>query len=289
MQTDMTHDYEVIGICFQVTSKCNLKCPICFVELNKYTSQDYDYNVEIINKLKNFGVKKINFTGGEALTYKHIIELATYTKKLGIKSALSTNGILLKEQHLNCFDEISISVDAIEQEVTNLHRTSQCRNEIIIKSLELSLLPYKKAIFEIATVVTNKNINQLYKILNIINKYSIKKWKLYQYSSLIQKENAFSKFKINTEEFYDAVQKIQMQIDIYNLNIEIDYRYAANAALNSYITVFPDGSLALSDNNKYKIIGHILSIQTKHEFYKLLKINNFNFKGHKKRHFRDVQ
>jgi radical SAM protein with 4Fe4S-binding SPASM domain len=110
---------EIPIVVWNCTSKCNLHCVHC------YSNSDDDDPTGIltteqaksfINDLAEFGVPVILFSGGEPLLRKDILELASFAKERGIRTALSTNGTLIAAETADklkdaSFAEVGISLD----------------------------------------------------------------------------------------------------------------------------------------------------------------------------------
>ncbi len=110
---------EIPIVVWNCTSKCNLHCVHC------YSNSDDDDPTGIltteqaksfINDLAEFGVPVILFSGGEPLLRKDILELASFAKERGIRTALSTNGTLIAAETADKlkdagFAEVGISLD----------------------------------------------------------------------------------------------------------------------------------------------------------------------------------
>jgi MoaA/NifB/PqqE/SkfB family radical SAM enzyme len=115
-----------ISVNYHFTRKCNLKCGFCF-----HTSKtSYILSPEEAKRglklLKNAGMKKINFAGGEPFLYKPFLgELIKYCKEdLKIeKLSIITNGTLVTENFLKTYQkfisEMKESMDNANQKVIN--------------------------------------------------------------------------------------------------------------------------------------------------------------------------
>jgi len=103
------------------TRRCNLRCIHCYSD-----SHDEDYSGEMtteeaksfLQDLSDFSVPVILFSGGEPLLREDIFELAHFSKELGIRPVLSTNGTLIREGVIEKigevgFGEVGISIDGI--------------------------------------------------------------------------------------------------------------------------------------------------------------------------------
>ena len=92
-------------VCIEVTTCCNSKCEFCYNK-NSFSKNgrksEYlptDKIKEMIDIIKNAGINRIRFTGGEPLTREDIFELAKYAKDKGMTTVLNTNGILVNEKY----------------------------------------------------------------------------------------------------------------------------------------------------------------------------------------------
>ena len=93
------------GICYFsviATFDCNLQCKNCLncsplvrqKNLN-FTEIDFEKTCESIKYFKNLGFKEVNISGGEPLLYPKIFDLIRFCKRLGLYTAVNTNGLLI--------------------------------------------------------------------------------------------------------------------------------------------------------------------------------------------------
>jgi radical SAM protein with 4Fe4S-binding SPASM domain len=86
-------------IFWNLTDRCNLNCIHCYSRSGPGNNGDgelsTDEAISLIDDLAGMGAPLILFTGGEPLLREDIWELAAYAKKMGIMTALSTNGTLI--------------------------------------------------------------------------------------------------------------------------------------------------------------------------------------------------
>ncbi len=100
-----------------VTDRCNLDCHYC----NEYdNSQPHPSTADLkrwIQKIKDLGVVRLGFQGGEPLMHPDIIELVRFARNVGlVPLTMATNGFLLTKDMLHGLedaglDSINISVD----------------------------------------------------------------------------------------------------------------------------------------------------------------------------------
>ena len=108
---------------YHFTRVCNYKCGFCFhTQKNAYTLP-IEKAFEGLKLLKEYGVKKINFAGGEPFTNsKFLGELIKKCKEdLGIeKISIITNGSLVKEDFFKKFgkyiDVFGVSCDSFNKD-----------------------------------------------------------------------------------------------------------------------------------------------------------------------------
>lgn len=282
---------KIIGVCFWVTTKCNLKCNICYAYLNSVKNNSTDGYLKIINKLQQLEIKKIAFTGGDPLLVKDLDIILANAKSKGFKVALTTNALLVNEEKLsileNIIHELSIPMDGFSAEVSQIHRTKKYNLENI-KHLIRKSEKYNIRI-DVSTVITRINQHEILRILDFLEENKIYKWKCFQYSQLDKPKGMKIDFNISTQEFTTVRNEITKTIRYNKYNIQVDFRGNDPSAINSYVNVLPNGKLILSKKNKYVFIGNILDYSSSNELSYLLVENGFSFFKHHERHFRDAQ
>lgn len=109
-------------VIWNLIRRCNLCCKHCYS-----ISADTDFPgelstaqvFEVMDDLKTFGVPGLILSGGEPLLRPDIFDIGRRAKELGFYIGLSTNGTLIKQQHLKPirdagFDYLGISLDGIK-------------------------------------------------------------------------------------------------------------------------------------------------------------------------------
>ncbi len=86
---------ELVGI--EITRQCNLTCPHCYTaatrkSLAEFTTEEYR---ALIDELAALGATTIGWTGGEPLLRHDLVDLIEYANGKGIRSGITTNGVLL--------------------------------------------------------------------------------------------------------------------------------------------------------------------------------------------------
>lgn len=105
-------------VVWNLTNRCNLKCLHCYASAG---SESYELTTEqcfeIIDKLSEFKVPLILFSGGEPLLRADIFDIAEYAKKKKIRTVLSTNGTLIDKdvaENLGVFEYVGVSLDGLK-------------------------------------------------------------------------------------------------------------------------------------------------------------------------------
>ena len=113
---DATKLSAPIQVLVELTRKCNLNCPHCYVRggkprLNELQTHEW---FTVLDEFKRMKIPFVSFTGGEPLLRDDIFKILNYADKLGFHFQISTNGLLLNEKNAEEIPpatHISISLD----------------------------------------------------------------------------------------------------------------------------------------------------------------------------------
>ena len=281
---------NVVGVCFWITTRCNLRCQICYADLNSAKDTDRTKCVRIIDKLRQLGVRKIAFTGGDPLLVKYITSLLKYAKSSGFKVALTTNAKLLSLERLHeiepYLDELSVPLDGITSSTSELHRTAKHNQQNVLDLVKQSSTLSVK--LDVSTVVTGLNIKELPLMLTFLIENKVRKWKLLQYSGLNRPSNSYANFYVSNSKVDSMLCEMNIQSLKVRCLIEVDVRYSDSESINSYVNILPNGDILLSKNDAYLIAGNIDDCASAADLNNLLLANGFSFEHHLARHFRDI-
>lgn len=100
----------------EITSKCNQSCVFCYTgkkSLHEVKELPLLQWQEIIRKLGNLGVRRLDFTGRESFMHPDLTELVAWCKKLGFEVRINTNGTFDVSSALEYVNEIVFSVHGI--------------------------------------------------------------------------------------------------------------------------------------------------------------------------------
>jgi radical SAM enzyme (rSAM/lipoprotein system) len=271
------HDLKYLF--WECTLRCNLRCLHCGSNCGIENSNDLPYPAvvkELIKIKKMVGRKLPNvvITGGEPLMRKDIEMFGSEISDLGYRWGLVTNGLLLDNERLtnlvkSGLSSITISLDGLKDS-HNWLRNNDLSFDRTIKAINL-VTKYEDLIFDVATCITDKNINELDKIHDLLLDLQVKNWRLFTIDPIGRaannKElNCTGKGLTHTLEFIRKVKKLKginvnYGCDGFLGNYEGEVReefFFCKAGIN-IASILHDGSISACPNiNKKLIQGNIL-------------------------------
>ncbi len=110
-------------IVWNLTQRCNLACPHCYIDANNRTSSDELTTSEgraLIDDAATLRAPIILFSGGEPLVRSDVFDLGAYAVSRGLRVGLSTNGTLITHDVAERIAEtgisyVGVSVDGTER------------------------------------------------------------------------------------------------------------------------------------------------------------------------------
>ena len=131
-------------ISWNLTKKCNLKCPHCYMEAGKGAANELTTEecLNLLDEMKALGTEMVILTGGEPLLRRDIYDIAQYASSLGIWVVMGTNGVLITDKVAQKMVEcgvkgVGISIDSIEAEKHNSFRGGKNSWEFSVRALEI--------------------------------------------------------------------------------------------------------------------------------------------------------
>ncbi|MCM8778740.1 MAG: radical SAM protein [Candidatus Omnitrophica bacterium] len=177
----LIHDFTRPIIVWNITSTCNLNCCHCYFDARqskRETTFSLKEAADFILGLSKMSVPVIIFSGGEPLMSADIFWLGQFSKGMGIRTVLSTNGTLINQAMARKiktagFDYVGISIDGAPKTHDRirgqrgafkfaLQGIRNCRKEGIKTGLRFTLMKqnYKDLRF-IFDLVEKEEINRL--------------------------------------------------------------------------------------------------------------------------------
>lgn len=160
-----------IKILIEVTNRCNLACPICHTGRGILTRKKRDLSldeyVRILGQVK-FAKKILLYNQGEPLLNINICEMVVATNKLGIKTYISTNGMLLtsemsKKLATSGLTHLTICLDGFDQFTLEKYRKNARFEQLVENIRNLASLKGETKV-ELQFVVMKHNEHQIDKV-----------------------------------------------------------------------------------------------------------------------------
>lgn len=248
-------------ICWNITSKCNDNCSFCFRD-NISEELSIEENLYIANKLCEYGIKHIAFSGGEALLYHGIFDLIEFFNKHGVDITLISNCILLDEEVLDrvlkFINWLAIPIDSISNNSVFMRNHNHLVNIQKVLSYINSTNKYDTLV-KVNTVVTSINYQEIPIIYsNYIYLYPfIMRWNLFEFTPLRGKavENN-ERFAMNTDMDTYIINYLN-KLNISNSHLCIKYKHKSTIE-DSYFVISPNGKVMKSDGIHEIYIGNLL-------------------------------
>lgn len=136
--------YSPSLISWNLTRKCNLRCPHCYMEGG--TAEERELSTAeclgLIDEMKSLGTEMLILTGGEPLLRRDVYEIARTASDAGMWVVMGTNGVLVNDhvadKMLECgVKGVGISIDSIDPAKHNSFRGGPNAWEHSVRALEI--------------------------------------------------------------------------------------------------------------------------------------------------------
>ena len=246
-------------VCWLITTKCNERCHYCHRFLN-IQDVSFDDNKKILMNLIQEDIKRITWSGGEALLYPHILDLMKIAKENNIENKLITNGeILAKDEKMRdvfkYIDKITLSIDSVNNEVNEVLGRGYNHFENVKEVLDYIKENSIKTEVTINTVVSKKNLNEVQSLGEFLNNYNITALRVFKFIPL--REAAVrnrEQFDISNTDFETEKNKF---FEFNNIK-KIEFRNEQDME-NKYILLVPNGDIVRTENGKDVVKGNALT------------------------------
>ncbi|WGI17384.1 heme b synthase [Methanonatronarchaeum sp. AMET-Sl] len=171
--------YKPMLVAWELTRSCNLKCSHCRAssiyspEPDELTTKQAKKVVDEIAKIGHILI----LTGGEPLIRDDVYKISDYADKKGLRVVLATNGTTLdknKTQRLidAGIQRISISIDGSKPKSHDNFRGIEGAYKKAINGIQI--LKEMNMPFQINTTITQKNVDELPKLIEMSNELGAK-------------------------------------------------------------------------------------------------------------------
>ncbi|BFL71595.1 radical SAM protein [Anaerococcus nagyae] len=238
---------------------CQLDCKFCFMK-GKINSK-YEMPLEkvkyLIDEFVDNGVETVSLLGGEPFLHTHIIDILKYLEGKGIHYTVTTNGININKDLLECIKDLKnigivfsiYSLNDSNKLMMGIHHNKITEKIILAKKYDIKT--------SINTVLVNQNVNDIKKVVDFCNNYDIDRYSLAIFSGENRDLDPMSMEKaldlyFNIKNDKETVKELDFAIEgcmIYSaIYSEEDYYmdtytklYSGCQAAQSNIEIMPDG------------------------------------------------
>lgn len=224
-----THTLFPRRIYFQITRRCNLLCPYCFIKANS-TEKDLPIDViwEIIPYLGNNGLMEVRLTGGEPTLVKEFPEIIEEFQKHKVYVSVATNG-LWSDEILNyfCYKKdiwLIVSIDG-NREIHNKYRKDSydkiVNNLIYLREHN----PYIR--LRLNTVLTTETLPTIESVFDVAKRVQAESITFIPLRPQVRSDDIKENF-LRPAEFKSAIEQMIKFKKLYNVNftttIETSYK-----------------------------------------------------------------
>lgn len=251
---DSQYSDSLLQVMWHITNACNLNCKFCFSRFLRNTDVAEQTNqqvTEIINLLKQLGVKKVDLSGGEPLISRQLPLIAKCCIDNEITPTITTSGfgcdsnITWIANNYKLFARVILSLDG----PGSIHNCLRGSNKAFDKFLEFYhlLTAVNCDRIRINTVVSKPVLSNAEELCKLINSLSPIEWCCIQ-PHPVNKNNDFDSLSVTKEEFESFIKQCQLALN----NSKISMLSRNNVDYSSYWVLYPNQQLRhLSANDEY--------------------------------------
>jgi radical SAM protein with 4Fe4S-binding SPASM domain len=183
--TPKSEKYVPLVVSWNLTRKCNLKCPHCYINAttqelkNELTTEE---SKNLIDQICEVSRPLLILSGGEPLLRSDIYELIRYGVSKGLKMGLGSNGSLIdaaaaKRLKMAGIETVSISLDSHIPEQHDEFRGVRNSWEKAIGAIKA--LQENGVLVQINTTLTQQNYNQIDDIMSLAENLGVENFHLF--------------------------------------------------------------------------------------------------------------
>lgn len=149
--------------CLRVTSRCNMNCNYCSVNLGAGRELSLTEWKTAIDILYSLGNRQINLSGGEPLLRTDIFDLIRYGKGKRMFVSLSTNGILATPEVARNLDSSGLDSLVVSLDTTDNEKSNQMKHLEGLRKANLTKISQTSTHFKviISPVINKQTMRQL--------------------------------------------------------------------------------------------------------------------------------
>ena len=181
----VSEKFVPLVVSWNVTRKCNLKCPHCYINatteaLNNELSTEEAKG--LIDQISEVSRPLLILSGGEPLLRKDIFELVRYGTEKGLKMGLGSNGSLIDDIAAKKLKEAGIKTVSISLDSSIPERHDEFRG--VSGSWEKAVSAIKAlrdndVLVQVNTTVTQDNFDEIDEIMSLAEKLGVENFHLF--------------------------------------------------------------------------------------------------------------
>jgi len=264
---DRTFDYSGEKLYFfpsiglKLTGACRFRCPFCCEPNRSQDMAPIEKFINITNALRQFGTRRLCFTGGDPLLYPNIGQLLKHTSSLGFYNLLlTTDGQLLnknRQEVLPFVNAVRFSIHAMHSQHDEIVGYS---GSFIATEEAIDILSKEQIPSFVTTVVTPLNIDFIPDIAEWCLYKKVKKYFLFGLmrsglGECFTKEHG----EVSPADISAIVAELKRKYSREQMEV-IYYDYSSNAEC---ILIYGDGRVVIDpypDSQSFQLeIGNIFS------------------------------
>ena len=280
-QTSVFQEQKLNGVStidFHITAKCSQACPYCWGPRRFRNPVETETAQRILARIKDLGVRRVVFTGGDPLQRSDAPELIRFAKEIGLETALSTVGDFVTQNILErvspYLDLISFPLDGSTEEI-NSRAKHRGQYAAVMRSLERLRL-HPNIDVKICTPVTRYNLSDVPAISRLVEEYSYTTQARVFYNIFQAFPRAM--FSVKWEELIVSDEEFLSLKDQVPAGMKTRINFLSHETLDKlYVMVFPDGSMTIPKGGDYLNFGPFLEVT---DFDQVLSASQFDSDKH---------
>ena len=277
-QADTIKLNGVSTVDFHITAKCSQACPYCWGPRRFRNPVETATAQRILARIKELGVRRVVFTGGDPLQRPDAPDLIRFAKEIGLETALSTTGDFVTPEILDnlspYLDLISLPLDGSTEEINSKTKHRE-HFSAVIRSLGW-LRSHLTIDVKVSTPVTRHNLDNVPAIAQLVEEYSSSTqarvfYNVFQAFPRAMFSVEWDKLVVSDDEFSSLKEQVGARTGI-RIN------FLSHKTLDKlYVMVFPDGRMTIPRGGEYLNFGPFLEVE---DFEQVLNTSQFDTAKH---------
>nr|WP_321353142.1 viperin family antiviral radical SAM protein [uncultured Methanoregula sp.] len=233
---------------WHLISSCNYRCRFCFARNLGEVPVSFNEGVEIIRKLVDLGMDKINFAGGEPLLHPRLHDYCTVAKDHGMTVSVTTNGSFLDGNQIarmsEVVDWIALSIDSGSDEIeARLGRG--CGNHVANCTKVARIIREAGIRLKMNTTITAQTYSE--NMIPLVKSIKPDRWKVLQMLHIRgENDDAAADLAITSDQFNHFVEN-HRQVCLDSGGFPVFE--SCDAIENSYFMITPSGNVKIDAGN----------------------------------------